>query len=193
MSQKAAANCYRSERKSRLDLSEGVAGITEASFRALFEAHYASLCRRLALLMGDPSLAEDVVQEAFLKLYRSPPAELTNPGAWLARVAVNLAYNRLRREGRRGPLEARAGAQEAVQTAPSPEEELMAKEKQVQVRAALTALTARDRLALILRYSGYSYAEIAAVIGVAAGSVGTILARAQRSFRLAYLAKEGMR
>ena len=193
MSQKAAANCYRSERKSRLDLSEGVAGITEASFRALFEAHYASLCRRLAVLMGDPALAEDVVQEAFLKLYRSPPAELTNPGAWLARVAVNLAYNRLRREGRRGPLEARAGTQEAVQTAPSPEEELMVKEKQVQVRAALTALTARDRLALVLRYSGYSYAEIAAVIGVAAGSVGTILARAQRSFRLAYLAKEGMR
>ncbi|MDK2928288.1 MAG: hypothetical protein PWR31_1979 [Bacillota bacterium] len=69
----------------------------------------------------------------------------------------------------------------------------MVKEKQVQVRAALTALTARDRLALVLRYSGYSYAEIAAVIGVAAGSVGTILARAQRSFRLAYLAKEGMR
>lgn len=193
MSQKAAAKCYRSERKSRLDLSEGVAGITEASFRALFEAHYASLCRRLALLMGDPALAEDVVQEAFLKLYRSPPAELTNPGAWLARVAVNLAYNRLRREGRRGPLEARASAQEAVHTAPSPEEELMVKEKQVQVRAALTALTARDRLALVLRYSGYSYAEIAAVIGVAAGSVGTILARAQRSFRLAYLAKEGMR
>lgn len=169
----------------------GVAEIGETSFRALFEAHYPSLCRRLSVLTGDAALAEDIAQETFLRLYLTPPADLSQPGAWLFRVAFNLAYNQLKRERRRSPLEALAAGRERAVPAALPEEEAIRGEESARVQSALAQLSARDRFALILRHSGYSYAEIASVIKVSPGSVGTILARAQRSFKNAYLKLEG--
>lgn len=167
-----------------------MAGISNTTFRVLFELHYAPLCRRLTALTGDPALAEDIAQESFLRFYLAPPPDLSNPGAWLNRVAVNLAYNELKRARRRGPLELlAAGKGQAVPA--DPVEEAERREDMQRVRAALDRLTPRERFALLLRHSGYSYAEIAAAIHVAPSSVGTILARAQRSFRAAYLGEEG--
>lgn len=167
-----------------------MAGISNTSFRALFELYYAPLCRRLTALTGDPVLAEDIVQESFLRLYLSLPPDLSNPGAWLNRVAVNLAYNELKRARRRGPLEALAAGK--GQAAPAdPVEEVERRDEVERVRVALNRLTPRERFALLLRHSGYSYAEIAAAIHIAPTSVGTILARAQRNFRAVYLDEEG--
>jgi DNA-directed RNA polymerase specialized sigma24 family protein len=54
------------------------------------------------------------------------------------------------------------------------------------VRQTLARLEPRDRTVLLLRYSGFSYAEIANAVGVKPGSVGTTLARAQQRFKDAY-------
>ena len=55
-------------------------------------------------------------------------------------------------------------------------------EVRAKARAALDALSPRDREILLMRYSGFSYREIAEAVGVAATSVGTLLARAEKRF-----------
>ena len=59
------------------------------------------------------------------------------------------------------------------------------------MRRALLHLPERQRDCLVLRAEGLSYAEIAASVGVAPGSVGTILARAERAFKTEFLASRG--
>ncbi|HUF76234.1 MAG TPA: sigma-70 family RNA polymerase sigma factor, partial [Longimicrobiales bacterium] len=64
----------------------------------------------------------------------------------------------------------------------SPERSLERREAQARAREALDGLAPRDREILLMRYSGFSYKEIAEAIEVAATSVGTLLARAERRF-----------
>jgi RNA polymerase sigma factor (sigma-70 family) len=90
-------------------------------------------------------------------------------------VASNLAYNHMRGEARRISRETIA------ETSPETDVDAI-----LDVRRALEDLGARDRIVLMLRHSGFSYAEIAEAVGLAPNSVGTILARAQRRFRETY-------
>jgi RNA polymerase sigma-70 factor (ECF subfamily) len=59
-------------------------------------------------------------------------------------------------------------------------------EDQAEVRRALAEVPERQRECLLLRHSGYSYAEIAATLGIAVGSVGVLLARAEQAFGATY-------
>jgi RNA polymerase sigma-70 factor (ECF subfamily) len=63
-------------------------------------------------------------------------------------------------------------------------------EEQRAVRRALAALPERQRACLLLRHAGFSYAEVAATLDLAVGSVGVLLARGERAFRDAYLAND---
>lgn len=162
-------------------LSEDVPRET-GTFDRLYREHSLSVRRHLVYLLGDTQAAEDLTQEAFSRLYQSGRAdseELRSPRAWLLTVASNLAYNYLRSEGRRTARERVVDASPTVDI-----------DEVLDVRRALAALAPRDRIVLMLRHSGFSYAEIAEAIGIAPGSVGTILARSQRRFREAY---EGVR
>ena len=70
-------------------------------------------------------------------------------------------------------------------TSPEPEradQALERDEERERVRKVLSRMPERSREILMLRYSGFSYREIAGEVGVAPGSVGTLLARAERSF-----------
>lgn len=113
-------------------------------------------------------------------------------GGWLSRVAANLAYNYLRGEERRRNREERQ-----AQTEPDPsrvirlEEAIVKSEEARQVHSCLAKLSPRDRLCLLLRQAGYSYAEISLAIEVDKGSVGTILARARRHFAALYQEYQG--
>ena len=111
--------------------------------------------------------------------------------AWLSRVAVNVGYNALRRERRRtrGTDAAQAAAQaELAANRSTCDTEACAarREAQRRVRAVLRRIGKRQAAILVLRHSGLSYREIAGAIGVAPGSVGTLLARAERAFRRAH-------
>lgn len=160
-------------------------------FREFYERYYQPVCRRLTGLLGNRSAAEDVAQEAFFKLYQSPPAEPANIGGWLNRVAVNLAYNYLRGEESRRRRES-AGSATALQVLNClPEEFTLRREEIGQIRLALEALPARDRACLLLRFSGMSYREIARALDIGESSVGTVLARARSRFRGEYLRLSG--
>lgn len=156
------------------------------SFVALFDAHYSRLFRVLDRLSGDPDLAADLAQEAFVRLYRRgsfPHA----PEAWLITVAMNLLRNaRSTRARRRRLLTPERAAVSHSTPAPSPLQAMDAAECRTRAREALDGLPERERKMLLLQAEGYAYRDIAAALELNEGSVGTLLARARRAFRAAY-------
>jgi RNA polymerase sigma factor (sigma-70 family) len=187
-------------------------------FDNLFRQLYPRLVPLAQRLLGDHTEAEDIVQEAFLRLARSArdlradgdvtsdvrdagddarlldrPDEVV--GAWLRRVVLNLGVNRLRDRRRADARILRAtrldGALDPERRPgddDSPPHALLRAEARDEVRAALATLPERQRACLLLRHAGHSYAEIAATLGIAIGSVGVYLARGERAFRAAYRA-----
>jgi RNA polymerase sigma-70 factor (ECF subfamily) len=171
-----------------------------ASFETLFYRHYDRVYGLLFRLMGNRGEAEELAQEVFLKLYnhafgkrlfRRPPAadEEHSLTAWLYRVASNSGYNAIR--GRRRRLRRDTALLPESERAPTTEQEAERRQQAALVRATLKRLPERQVQLLLLRQMGFSYAECAAVCGVAPGSVGTLLARAADAFRKEWLAVTG--
>ena len=154
-----------------------------------FLRYYPAVCRQLTGILGDAGLAEDVAQEAFIKLYTSPPRDPGKVGGWLFRVATNLAYTLMRREKSRGLKE--SSAEDEVCEERTAEEIVIRKEEVEMVNRILDSLGERDRTCLIMKYSGFSYDDIAQAIGVKKTSVGTLIARAQSRFRERVLEMKG--
>jgi RNA polymerase sigma factor (sigma-70 family) len=152
----------------------------------LFHDHFPRLHRIVNRLSGEPELASDVVQEAFVKLYQRgslPDA----PEAWLISVAMNLFRNERSRGGRRRRLLTPArGERVLADPPPTPEQALAAGDERRRVRAALDRMPERERHLLLLRAEGYAYRDIAAALSLHEASVGVFLARARRSFRAIY-------
>lgn len=155
-------------------------------FAALFRANYDRLFRYLDRQGGDAELAGDVVQEAFMRLYRRGSLP-DDPEAWLLSVAMNLFRNaRSQRSRRRRLLTVERGGG-AVGDAPSaPDREAESGEARARVRAVLDRLPERERQLLLLRAEGYGYREIARALELNEASVGTLLARAKKAFRDLY-------
>jgi RNA polymerase sigma-70 factor (ECF subfamily) len=151
----------------------------------LFTRQFGSLFRYLDRLAGDPDLASDLAQEAFVKLHERGSMPDT-PRAWLATVATNLLRDSRRTAHRRERLILHEGARVMESNAMSIDDAVVADETRERVRAALATLASRDRQLLLLRHEGYSYRELAEVVGVAETSVGTLLVRASRAFRDAF-------
>lgn len=108
-------------------------------------------------------------------------------GGWLYRVAVNAGLNALRANKSRQRYEHEAGVIYLENTrSVEPESALDNLQEQEQVWLVLKRMKPRSAKLLILRYSGLSYTEIAAALQVSAGSVGTLLARAEREFEKMY-------
>lgn len=163
-------------------------------FEALFARHYRRVHGILRRLLGSDEAAEDAAQEVFLRLYRQGtlPEDDTGVGRWLARVATNVGLNVLRSDRRQAARLQRTatlerGEEAGRQARQDPAGAVLAREEVATIRAALDGMAERPRTCLLLRNSGLAYIEIAAALGVAPGSVGTILARAERDFRRRYL------
>jgi RNA polymerase sigma-70 factor, ECF subfamily len=154
------------------------------AFEELFLRHYAAVYRVVYGVVGNAQEAEDLAQETFTALYRQPPRldGSGSPGGWLYRVAVNRAYNALRSNQR---LQRRLGRMEPEQQS-NPQDEYLRREERERVRAALARLPERTAKLLVLRHAGLAYAEIAAALQVAPGSIGTLLVRAERAFIQTY-------
>ena len=121
----------------------------------------------------------------FLRLYERPLNHAENVAGWLYRVAMNTGYNALRTTYRRERRE-RAAVVGTEQSLPATEEEVTRREARRRVQQTLARLPERAAKLLVLRESGFSYREIAEIVEVAEGSVGTLLARAQNAFTKLY-------
>jgi RNA polymerase sigma factor (sigma-70 family) len=160
-------------------------------FETLFQEHWARVYRLLQRLVGDPSEAEDLALETFLRFYkqRRGQADGLNPGGWLYRVATNLGLHSIRSWKRREHYEITSGkyALEEIEDA-SPAEILAQQEERQQVRLVLARMNQKQSQLLILRYSGLSYKEIASTMHLAPASIGPLLVRAEREFEKQYRA-----
>jgi RNA polymerase sigma-70 factor (ECF subfamily) len=152
-------------------------------FDDLFERLYPSLYRYLHRLTGDADVAEDIAQEAFVRLLRQelPEAEIR---PWLFTVAMNLVRDRARKNERRQRL--LSGAPNMISVEMRPDDRVEQSEQIAIVRNALEQLSDRDRQLLLMREEVFKYEEIAGVIGVAPASVGTLIARALKRFIRVY-------
>lgn len=166
----------------------GEASIGSAvDFDAVFDRLHPSLFRYLHRLTGDQDVAEDIAQEAFVRLLRqSLPEGEVRP--WLFTVATNLVRDRARRTERRQRL--LTSAPELVSRLPAPDEDIERAERVRSVREALDKLPERDRQLLLMREEGFRYDEIARVVGVAPASVGTLIARALKKFVAEFESRE---
>lgn len=156
-------------------------------FDGLFRRIYPSLFRYAHRMTGDVDAAEDIAQEAFVRLLRRPLPE-GEARLWLFTVAANLFRDAVRTTRRRRRLlEATPVDSVAAADDESPDRTRAA----ARVRVVLDSIPQRDRQLLLMREEGFRYDEIARAVGVAPGSVGTLLARALRRFTTAYNADGG--
>src|SRR5438874_9836317 len=151
------------------------AAIPEAVER-LFRDEYARVVRVAYRVVGDQAEAEDVAQDVFVAFYRAHPADAPYAAAWLHRAAAHTALNAVRSRSRRTAREERdANGREANA---DPESAALERERAREVRATLARMPHGAAELLALRYSGLSYAEVAAATGTKIDQIGTRLRRA---------------
>ena len=143
-------------------------------------------------MLGDRAEAEDVAQEAMLRLWRI--ADRWRPGearvtTWLYRVVANLATDRLRRRRRRdGP--ALDQVPEPPDDSAGPAERLQDRARAAALQQALDALPARQRQAVVLRHiEGLGNAEIADIMEIGIEAVESLTARGKRALAAALSAR----
>jgi RNA polymerase sigma-70 factor, ECF subfamily len=164
----------------------------EDAFRELVEKHARNVFRLAFRLTGNEEDAEDVVQESFLKAYRSLPRfeGKSEFGSWLFRITTNCAYDTVRRRERRR-ADALPGADdtagpELASTLPSPERAAAGAELARKLKKAMARLSASERTAFVLRhFEGRSIVEIASALGIRTGATKTCVFRAVTKIRSA--------
>jgi RNA polymerase sigma-70 factor (ECF subfamily) len=173
--------------------SEAVASLEAAPERsdnleAIFRAHYDRMARVIARIIRDPARAEELAVEVFLKWPAHAEGIGVSDEGWLYRTSVRAALDELRRQARRRRYE---GMMRWFRREPTPEEIQVAGQEQDRVRTVLLAIRPREAEMLLLRSEGASYAQVAESLGLNPASIGTLLARAQHSFRKEYVKRYG--
>lgn len=169
----------------------------QAAFGELVEAYQNRLIGVFNHLLRDADAAEDLAQEAFLRVYRAreryqPTAKFST---WLFRIANNLALNNRRSKSRRrevnlkasesGPLGMKPQEQLALEKSGlMPGRQLDRKEMREVVRQALDTLSDRQKMALLLnKFEHMSYQDIAASMDLSVQAVKSLLTRARENLK----------
>ncbi|MCF8477928.1 MAG: RNA polymerase sigma factor [Pseudolabrys sp.] len=156
----------------------------EAAFRLLSRRHVPVMLGVARRILGSAVDAEDVAQEAMLRVWTQAPRwqPLAQFRTWLTRVVVNLCLDRKRR----APWVDLEAAGELVDPALNPGEHTERAERDRQVAAAIAGLPARQRTAIVLTYGdGMSNAEVAVVLDTTVSAVETLLVRGKQNLRRA--------
>jgi RNA polymerase sigma-70 factor (ECF subfamily) len=169
----------------------------QARFSELAMEYMGSLYSAALRMTRNPSDAEDLVQETYLKAYRAFGSfqEGTNLKAWLYRILTNTFINSYRARRRRPEqtelddvedlyLYRRLGGLEAVSAGRSAEEEVLEHFTEAEVKEAVEALPEQFRMAVLLAdVEGFSYKEIAEILDVPIGTVMSRLHRGRRTLQ----------
>jgi RNA polymerase sigma-70 factor (sigma-E family) len=140
--------------------------VDDPAFVALFEEHYEALVRLARLLVDDRGSGEEIVQDAFVRVYRRW-SRIDDPVRYVRAAVVNGARSRLRHRA----VVRRYVAPVSRPAAPV-EDEVVVRSEHTEVADAVRALPRRQRECLVLRYyADLSEAEIAATLGILTGSV----------------------
>ena len=170
-----------------------------ASFALLLERHRAAAIHFLYRMVQNQAVAEELAQEAFLRVYRAratyePTAKFTT---WLFRIATHLALNSLRDRRSRKLHESldevaeQAASRQIADRRPTIEQTLLDRARLEEVRRAIAALPDKQRAAVLMhKYEEMEYSQIARVLNCSEGAVKSLLFRAYETLRarLAHLA-----
>lgn len=157
----------------------------EEQIGQIFEALRMPVYQYLLSVFGEPALAEDLTQDAFLQLYRSllKGLEINNIRFWIFRVAHNLALNNKKHQQFISAIQVDS-MDEIEMTLPdnslNPEQIVLQREKFAQLFNGLKVLTLNERQCLYLRAEGFRYKEIAEIMNVGVPTVGEYLRRSIR-------------
>jgi RNA polymerase sigma factor (sigma-70 family) len=155
--------------------------LTYVQITSLFHQYREELTRRLVSMVKSHETAADLVQDTYVRLLRLGDAHVVEqPRALLHRIAANLAIDHLRKE--KNGVQAFDGmdaAMAAPSQSPSPERELLAKQRLRLCLQVIEQLPRRSREAFVLcRVYGYSYQEIAVRMNISESGVEKLLMRA---------------
>ncbi|MEQ1889113.1 MAG: RNA polymerase sigma factor [Alphaproteobacteria bacterium] len=169
------------------ELMAQAAGGNAAACALLADRHLPRVVALAARLLGNPSDAEDVAQEVFLRTWRKAPEWETGRArlsTWMHRVTVNLCTDRYRRNARHSGPVALDTVDEPADPAPAADSILITRQTALRVEQALQALPERQRTAIVLcHYEGHSNLEAAGLMGIGDEAVESLLARGRRGLR----------
>jgi RNA polymerase sigma-70 factor (ECF subfamily) len=171
----------RDEGTARVVGSRSVPGAVRTDLAEVFRRHYPQVVGVAARVLGSRDQAEDVAQDVFLSFGRSSVPAAEAPG-WLSVAAAHTALNLIRSGRRRASREEIAAATDDVVVS-DVADTVVTREERSRVRAALARLPRTQAVALVLRHSGLSYADVAAALDMSPGSVGTTVRRAESALR----------
>jgi RNA polymerase sigma-70 factor (ECF subfamily) len=170
----------------------------EEAFAELVSRYQGRLINIFAQLTGDRTAAEDLAQDAFLRIYRArhgyqPTARFST---WVFRIAQNLASNNRRQKGRRKEVPLKPTESGALSTRPHqhtpkeksalmPARQLDRGELREHVRVAVASLNDRQKMALLLhKFEEMSYDDIAETMELTPAAVKSLLSRARENLRV---------
>ncbi|HXA49581.1 MAG TPA: sigma-70 family RNA polymerase sigma factor [Candidatus Acidoferrum sp.] len=172
----------------------------EASFGVLLDKHRSSVVHFLYRMVQNHAVAEELAQEAFLRVYRSratyePTAKFTT---WLFRIATHLALNSLR-DGKHDRSQERLDddsgdmpARQVSDSRPTVEQSMVYQARMEEIRRAIAALPEKQRAAVLMhKYQEMEYSQIAKVLNCSESAVKSLLFRAYETLRarLAHMAQ----
>ena len=155
----------------------------EAFIEQLFRTHYAALCRAIRPIVRDRDTAEDIVQDVFMKIWRSqtPLDNEQSVKAYLFRAAINTALNFLEKNKRTTPWEDTLADQYGIN---STEEALAYRETEQKIAYALEQLPPRCKVVFSLsRFEDMSYADIAQHLDISVKAVEKHMGKALKIMR----------
>jgi RNA polymerase sigma-70 factor (ECF subfamily) len=175
------------------ELMKRVAKGDDDAFRTLFERHYRLAYSVIYRQLGVQSIAEDLVQEAFLRVYRAAPKyePTAKFSTWLYTVVTNLCLNYKRDRARDKLRLVSAGPEdegnplEQLAASEEPDHDALDQAERTRVvREAIAELPENQRMALILsRYEDKSYEEVAEILGTTVAAVKSLTSRARETLR----------
>jgi len=163
----------------------------EVAFQELIELHQNAVIGTVAKMLGNPSDAEDIAQQVFIRLWKSAPryevkAKFTT---FLYTITRNLVFNETKRKQRKKEHSLEQQEEESFTSiedkhAHSPGEEMLQAELKAQVDKAIMMLPEKQRLAVILRrYENMPYEQISDVLELSVSAVKSQLFRARNALR----------
>jgi RNA polymerase sigma-70 factor, ECF subfamily len=169
----------------------------DAAYDELVRTYSASMFHVAYRMLGDTAEASDIVQEIFLKVFRNIGGFKGEAAlkTWIFKIALSEILNRLRWWKRRRRFatvslddqpngNGTSSAHALASASPTPEEVLQSKEEEGAIQEALGKLSKDHRSIIVLRdIEGFSYNEIADVLGVSVGTVKSRLARARSDLK----------
>lgn len=168
----------------RVLVAQCVAG-DQSAFERLLARHLGAVVVTARRILDDEAEAEDVAQEAMLRLWSlAATLEVPDHGirAWLKRVAQNLALDRVRQRRRVDVTD----TPPEIAVAPTQSRRLDEAGSAARVQAAMAGLPERQRVALVLfHFEGLAQAEVARSMQVSEEAVESLLARARRTLKVA--------